>query len=55
MIIEIFRTNYSLTTLQYSLVQLPYVIAIWAMAATGGPALGPLLAGFSVAAESWRW
>lgn len=39
----------------FSLVKLPYVLAIWAMAATCGPALGPLLSGFSVPAENWHW
>ncbi|KAF7189217.1 Caffeine resistance protein 5 [Pseudocercospora fuligena] len=39
----------------YSLIKLPYVLAIWAFAATCGPALGPLISGFSVAAEDWRW
>ncbi|KAH8657695.1 major facilitator superfamily domain-containing protein [Xylariales sp. PMI_506] len=35
--------------------QLPYVVAIWSAVATSGPALGPLLASYSVAAEGWRW
>ncbi|KAM3417971.1 hypothetical protein BST61_g6183 [Cercospora zeina] len=39
----------------YRLIKLPYVLCIWAFAATCGPALGPLIAGFSVAAEDWRW
>jgi MFS transporter, DHA1 family, multidrug resistance protein len=39
----------------FSIVKLPYVLAVWAFAATCGPALGPLLSGFSVAAEGWRW
>jgi DHA1 family multidrug resistance protein-like MFS transporter len=39
----------------FSLVKLPYVLAVWAFAATCGPALGPLLSGFSVAAMDWRW
>lgn len=39
----------------YSLIKLPYVLCIWAFAATCGPALGPLISGFSVAAENWRW
>ncbi|KAE8452965.1 hypothetical protein EG329_012152 [Mollisiaceae sp. DMI_Dod_QoI] len=34
---------------------IPYAIAIWAAAAFCGPALGPLLSGFSVAAKGWRW
>lgn len=39
----------------YSLIKLPYVLCIWAFAATCGPALGPLISGFSVMAENWRW
>ncbi|PIA91665.1 Caffeine resistance protein 5 [Cercospora beticola] len=39
----------------YSLIKLPYVLCIWAFAAACGPALGPLISGFSVAAEDWRW
>ncbi|KAG0648233.1 MFS general substrate transporter [Hyphodiscus hymeniophilus] len=39
----------------YSQLHIPYAIALWAGAAFLGPALGPLLSGFSVAAEGWRW
>ncbi|KAI6813277.1 MFS general substrate transporter [Hortaea werneckii] len=39
----------------FSLVKLPYVLCLWAFAATAAPALGPLIAGFSVAVEGWRW
>lgn len=39
----------------YSLIKLPYVLCIWALAATGGPSLGPVISGFSVTAENWRW
>lgn len=39
----------------YSLIKLPYVLSLWALAATCGPALGPIISGFSVAAENWRW
>ncbi|KAF2716178.1 putative caffeine resistance protein 5 [Polychaeton citri CBS 116435] len=39
----------------YSLIKLPYVLCVWALAATCGPALGPIISGFSVPAESWRW
>lgn len=39
----------------YSLLKLPYLLGFWVAAATSGPALGPLLSGFSVAAENWRW
>ncbi|KAL2067884.1 hypothetical protein VTL71DRAFT_15982 [Oculimacula yallundae] len=39
----------------YSLIQLPYFLAGWAGFATGGPALGPLISGFSVPVKGWRW
>jgi DHA1 family multidrug resistance protein-like MFS transporter len=39
----------------YSLLQLPYVLSLWAFAATCGPALGPIISGFSVTAMNWRW
>ncbi|KAF2238680.1 benomyl/methotrexate resistance protein [Viridothelium virens] len=39
----------------FSLIKLPYAICLWALAATCGPALGPMISGFSVAAENWRW
>jgi DHA1 family multidrug resistance protein-like MFS transporter len=39
----------------YSLIKLPYVLGLWALAATCGPALGPIISGFSVTAENWRW
>ncbi|KAI6851656.1 MFS general substrate transporter [Hortaea werneckii] len=39
----------------FSLVKLPYVLCLWAFAATAAPALGPLIAGFSVTVEGWRW
>ncbi|KAI9809338.1 MAG: hypothetical protein M1825_002630 [Sarcosagium campestre] len=39
----------------YSLVKLPYAIALWAACATCGPALGPIISGFSVPAQGWRW
>lgn len=39
----------------YSLLQLPYVLSLWAFAATCGPALGPIISGFSVTAKGWRW
>ncbi|EON66619.1 hypothetical protein W97_05865 [Coniosporium apollinis CBS 100218] len=39
----------------YSLIKLPYVLSLWALAATCGPALGPIISGFSVAAMNWRW
>ncbi|KAK9235500.1 major facilitator superfamily domain-containing protein [Lipomyces kononenkoae] len=39
----------------YSLIKLPYALIIWVSGAFCGPALGPLLSGFSVPAENWRW
>ncbi|KAK9489716.1 major facilitator superfamily domain-containing protein [Lipomyces doorenjongii] len=39
----------------YSLLKLPYALIFWVSAAYCGPALGPLLAGFAVPAENWRW
>lgn len=39
----------------FSLIKLPYVLSTWALFATCGPALGPIISGFSVAAENWRW
>ncbi|KAJ5594760.1 major facilitator superfamily domain-containing protein [Penicillium hispanicum] len=39
----------------YSLISLPYAMMAWVSAAYCGPALGPLLSGFAVPAETWRW
>ncbi|GFF53631.1 caffeine resistance protein 5 [Aspergillus udagawae] len=39
----------------YSLLKLPYALTVWAAFATLGPALGPVISGFSVPAENWRW
>lgn len=39
----------------FSLLKLPYVLSAWAFSATAGPALGPLLSGFSVVVKGWRW
>ena len=39
----------------YGFGKLPYAMATWALAATSGPAVGPLLSGYSVPATSWRW
>ncbi|SLM39532.1 major facilitator superfamily transporter [Lasallia pustulata] len=39
----------------YSLLHLPYLMTAWVSAAYCGPALGPLLSGFAVAAQGWRW
>jgi DHA1 family multidrug resistance protein-like MFS transporter len=39
----------------YSFLYLPYAVAVWVVAAFGGPAIGPLLSGFAVYAKNWRW
>ncbi|CAG8930861.1 unnamed protein product [Penicillium salamii] len=39
----------------FPMILLPYTLCLWAMAATSGPALGPVISGFSVPAETWRW
>ncbi|KAK9481760.1 major facilitator superfamily domain-containing protein [Lipomyces starkeyi] len=39
----------------YSLLKLPYALIFWVSAAYCGPALGPVLSGFAVPAENWRW
>ena len=39
----------------YSLIYVPYQLSWWVFSAWGGPALGPLMAGFAISAENWRW
>ncbi|KYK59613.1 hypothetical protein DCS_00745 [Drechmeria coniospora] len=39
----------------YSLMALPFAMVAWVSAAYCGPALGPLLSGFSVPVMGWRW
>jgi DHA1 family multidrug resistance protein-like MFS transporter len=39
----------------YGLLKLPYALTAWVAAAFCAPAVGPLLSGFSVVAEGWRW
>ncbi|KGO48288.1 Major facilitator superfamily domain, general substrate transporter [Penicillium expansum] len=39
----------------YSDVYLPLGLTSWVAAAYGGPALGPILSVFSIAAKGWRW
>ncbi|KGO66723.1 Major facilitator superfamily domain, general substrate transporter [Penicillium italicum] len=39
----------------YSLMSLPYAMMAWVSAAYCGPALGPLLSGFAVPVNGWRW
>ncbi|OAK98740.1 benomyl/methotrexate resistance protein [Phaeosphaeriaceae sp. SRC1lsM3a] len=38
-----------------NLFHLPYLLMGWAIAGFIGPALGPIIAGFSVVAEDWHW
>lgn len=39
----------------YNLLRLPYYLTGWAAFATAGPALGPLISGFSVPHTNWHW
>ena len=39
----------------FNLMKLPYYLTGWAAFATAGPALGPIISGFSVPAENWHW
>lgn len=39
----------------YPLIKLPYSVAIWTSFSFCGPALGPVLSGYSVVAMGWRW
>jgi len=39
----------------FPLLKVPYLLSLWAAAATLGPALGPVIGGFSVQAMNWRW
>ena len=39
----------------YSTLITPYGLTAWVSAGFAGPALGPLLSGFAVTAEGWRW
>lgn len=39
----------------YSLLYLPVAVAAWVSAAFSAPALGPLLSGFAVMHNGWRW
>ncbi len=33
----------------------PYAMGIWGLAASSGPALGPVISSFAIAGENWRW
>jgi DHA1 family multidrug resistance protein-like MFS transporter len=35
--------------------KVPYAVSFWSVFAYAGPALGPLLTGFSVPLSTWRW
>ncbi len=39
----------------YSMLKVPYAMTVWVAAAYCGPSLGPLLSGFAVPVEGWRW
>jgi MFS transporter, DHA1 family, multidrug resistance protein len=39
----------------YSILKLPYALTAWTAAAFCAPALGPVLSGFAVMNENWRW
>lgn len=39
----------------FGLMELPYYLTGWAMAATSGPASGPIISGFSVPKTNWHW
>ncbi|KAL2062206.1 hypothetical protein VTL71DRAFT_6472 [Oculimacula yallundae] len=39
----------------YSMVKMPHLLAFWAGAVTLGPALAPIIAGFSIQAKEWHW
>ncbi|OAA65954.1 benomyl methotrexate resistance protein [Niveomyces insectorum RCEF 264] len=39
----------------FALLDLPFALVAWVSAAYCGPALGPLLSGFSVPVKGWRW
>lgn len=33
----------------------PILLGIWALGATGGPVLGPIIGAFAAVAKGWRW
>lgn len=39
----------------YSLLYLPFFVSVWVSAILAAPALGPILSGFAVVVENWRW
>ncbi|KAL2829524.1 major facilitator superfamily domain-containing protein [Aspergillus cavernicola] len=39
----------------FGFLKLPYCLAFWACSGTMAPAIGPIVAGFSVPAKDWHW
>ncbi|KAI9828260.1 MAG: hypothetical protein M1826_006086 [Phylliscum demangeonii] len=39
----------------YSLIKVPYALCAWELFITCGPALGPIVSGYSVPVKNWRW
>ncbi|KAL5349954.1 hypothetical protein ACLOAV_004989 [Pseudogymnoascus australis] len=39
----------------FTFLKLPYCLAFWAASGTMAPAMGPIVAGFSVPVKGWRW
>jgi DHA1 family multidrug resistance protein-like MFS transporter len=39
----------------FTFLKLPYCLAFWAASGTMAPAMGPIVAGFSVSVKGWRW
>src|ERR1700760_1534971 len=35
--------------------KVPYAVSFWAVFAYAGPALGPLLTGFAITLDTWKW
>ena len=35
--------------------KVPYALSFWAFFAYGGPALGPVMSGFAIPLDTWRW
>ncbi|KAI8717482.1 MFS domain-containing protein [Fusarium sp. LHS14.1] len=48
-------TGAATLTDMFSVIYIPYSLAAWSGAMYCGPALGPLLSGFTVTAKSWKW
>lgn len=39
----------------YPFNKIPYALSFWSFFAYAGPALGPVLTGFAIPLDSWRW